>query len=34
MSIKCKAIQSNLSVGESPCYRFVPQDLCQPATST
>jgi len=27
MSIKCKAVLSNLSVGESPCYRLVPQDV-------
>ena len=27
MSIKCKAVLSNLSVGEPPCYRLVPQDV-------
>jgi len=27
MSIKCKAVLSNLSVGETPCYRLVPQDV-------
>lgn len=27
MSIKCKAVMSNLSVGETPCYRLVPQDV-------
>jgi len=27
MSIKCKAVMSNLSVGEAPVYRLVPQDV-------
>jgi len=27
MSIKCKAILSNLSVGQTPYYRLVPQDV-------
>jgi len=27
MSIKCKAVLANLSVGETPCYRLVPQDV-------
>jgi len=27
MSIKCKAVLSNLSVGETPVYRLVPQDV-------
>jgi len=27
MSIKCKAVMSNLSVGQAPCYRLVPQDV-------